>query len=250
MAWSLAASAIVPRILDGTLVPRSDHALFVVLAVGLGVVWARYRREPAPETKIRLAALAALAALVFLSVTAAMPWVAIDAGAGGGSIVCLLGQEASCAVRAGTPLLATASDPGAAVYAFEVQRWQCAAAALRMGQVTALSLLLPALIWLLVAPHNRAAQAASAVGASVAGFTLMVTLLYTGSVPAWLLAEHYWTTDIALLSTATIVVASVLIVRQSFALIAGGHGLPRAATFASPRRGSRCARDRASDPRS
>lgn len=210
LAGSLIASVLLPRVLDGSLAPRSDHTLFALLAIGLGLLWARYRREDSQEAKIRLAALAALSSVVFLSVTSAMPWLSVN------GIVIRLGQEGLFAI----------SGPDAA--AFEVQRWQVASGALRMGQVTALSLLLPALIWLLVDPRHRAAQAATAVGASVAGFTLMAALLYVESIPAWLNAERTWTADIALLASGTIVVAAVLVVRQSFALLHDARGLPRA----------------------
>ena len=111
---------------------------------------------------------------------------------------------------------------------FEVQRWQSASAALRMGQVTALALLLPSLIWLLVDPRNRAAQAATAVGASVGGFTLLVALLYRHSIPSWLGAELYWTCDIALVTSSHIVFAAILVVRQSFALVSEPDRIPRA----------------------
>lgn len=203
--------------------PRSDHVLFFLLAIALGILWYWYRREPSTDSKIRLAALAALASVVFLSVTAAMPWLMVEGvhGAHITALECLLGQEAACVHQAGGPMLAaSAADPSVlGRIAFEVQRWQCASAALRMGQVTALALLLPALVWLLVDPRHRAAQAATAVGASVAGFTLMVVLLYRHSVPTWLGGELYWTADIALMTTTNIVVAAILIVRQSFAFL-------------------------------
>lgn len=208
------------RVVAGT-PPRADHVLFLLLSIGLGMLWYWYRREQAPEGKIRLAALSALGSVVFLSVTAAMPWLLVHAsGAGRASIECLLGQEAACAYRAGGGALSAGSDPQVlARMAFEVERWQCASAALRMGQVTALALLLPALVWLLVEPRHRAAQAAAAVGASVAGFTLMVVLLYRESIPSWVSTDPCWTSDIALMTTANIVVAAVLIVRQSLAFL-------------------------------
>lgn len=221
--WLSVDPTLPARAIDSS-APRSDHVLFFLLAVGLGILWYWYRREPAGESKIRLASLIALASLVLLSVTAAMPWLAaVASGIGPGTpIECMLGQEASCAYQAGSGTLAAAgSDPQLlARVAFEVQRWQCASAALRMGQVTVLALLLPALVWLLVDPRHRAAQAATAVGSSVAGFTLMVVLLYRHSVPAWIGADAYWTADIAIMATTNIVVAAVLIVRQSFALVA------------------------------
>lgn len=219
--------------------PRSDHILFLLLFTGLAMVWTWYRREETAEGKIRLAALGALASVVFLAVTAAMPWLSVGGGAAGGdgSILCLLGQEGVCVARAGSNPLSGAGAVGHTALtsvAFEVQRWQCASAALRMGQITALALLLPALIWLLVDPRHRAAQASTAVGASVAAFTFMVVLLYQHAMPSWLDARVLWTDDIALLASASIVVAAVLVVRQSFALLGRPTALPRA--ISRPRR--------------
>lgn len=207
--------------------PRSDQVLFVLLVLGLGLVWYWYRREESAESKIRLAALVALISVIFLSVTSAMPWLGLDGDPATDRVSCLLGQESGCLFRAGAA--AAASDQvSMPVVAYEIQRWQCASAALRMGQVTALALLLPALVWLLVDPRHRAAQAATAVGASVGGFVFLVALLYRHSTPAWLDADLYWTADIALVTASHIVVAAVLVVRQSFALLAPPPGIPRA----------------------
>jgi hypothetical protein len=206
--------------------PRSDQVLFILLFFGLGLVWYWYVREESPEGKIRLAALVALVSVIFLSVTSAMPWLSLDGDAGSSRISCLLGQEGSCLYRAGPA--AALSDVTMPAVAYEIQRWQCASAALRMGQVTALALLLPALVWLLVDPRHRAAQATTAVGASVGGFVFLVALLYRHSTPSWLDADLYWTADIALLAASHIVVAAVLVVRQSFALMAPADGIPRA----------------------
>jgi hypothetical protein len=206
--------------------PRSDQVLFILLCLGLAFVWYWYQREESPESKIRLAALVALISVVFLSVTSAMPWLSFESDAPT-RVSCLLGQEGTCLFRAGTAATGI-SDLSAPAVAFEIQRWQCASAALRMGQVTALALLLPALVWLLVDPRHRAAQAATAVGASVGGFVFLVALLYQHSTPSWLDADLYWTADIALLTASHIVVAAVLVVRQSFALLAPGDPLPRA----------------------
>lgn len=205
--------------------PRSDQVLFVLLVFGLGLIWYWYQREESPESKIRLAALVALVSVVFLSVTSAMPWLSV-AGDSPAPVSCLLGQEGSCLFRAGTP--AGSGHLGMPQVAYEVQRWQCASAALRMGQVTALALLLPALVWLLVDPRHRAAQATTAVGASVGGFVFLVALLYRHSTPSWLDADLYWTADIALVTSSHIVVAAILVVRQSFALMAPPGTLPRA----------------------
>jgi hypothetical protein len=203
------ASVLGPRVLETTPIPRSDQVLFITLAVGIGLLWSRYRREETAETKLRLAALAALVAVVFLSITTTMPWMEDVTGS-----PVALGHEA-----AGRALVA---------HDFQIERWQGAAVALHMGEVTVLALLLPALIWLLVEPRQRAAQAAAAVGASVAGFTVLAVLLYMESIPHRVLGELYWTADLALLATVTIVTATVLIVRQSFALLGDERPLPRA----------------------
>ncbi|HEU5057161.1 MAG TPA: hypothetical protein VFU21_11575 [Kofleriaceae bacterium] len=208
-------------------VPRSDQVLFVLLVLGLALVWYWYRREESAESKIRLAALVALISVIFLSVTSAMPWLSLAAEPAAGPVSCLLGQEGSCLFRAGAAYAAF-DDVTMPAVAYEIQRWQCASAALRMGQVTALALLLPALVWLLVDPRHRAAQAATAVGASVGGFVFLVALLYRHSTPSWLDADLYWTADIALVTASHIVVAAVLVVRQSFALLAPAAPLPKA----------------------
>lgn len=209
--------------------PRSDQVLFVLLVLGLGLVWYWYRREESAESKIRLAALVALISVIFLSVTSAMPWLSVDGDSAAGRVSCLLGQEGSCLFRAGAMTAVSSIDAiTMPAVAFEVQRWECASAALRMGQVTALALLLPALVWLLVDPRHRAAQAATAVGASVGGFVFLVALLYRHSTPSWLDAELFWTADIALVTASHIVIAAILVVRQSFALLAPGLPLPRA----------------------
>ncbi len=207
--------------------PRSDQVLFVLLVLGLGLVWYWYGREESAESKIRLAALVALISVIFLSVTSAMPWLGLVVDPAAGPVSCLLGQEGSCLLRAGATA-ASGHDAAMPPIAYEIQRWQCASAALRMGQVTALALLLPALVWLLVDPRHRAAQAATAVGASVGGFVFLVALLYRHSTPSWLDADLYWTADIALVTASHIVVAAVLVVRQSFALLAPAQALPRA----------------------
>lgn len=201
-------SSIGPRLIDFTRVPRSDQVLFGALAVGIGLLWSRYRREGSPETKLRLAALAGLISVVLLSVASSMPWME-----GVDGEVLKLGQEGG-------------GLPG--MHDLAIVRWQGASMALSMGLVTVLALLLPALIWLLVEPRQRAAQAATAVGASVAGFTFLAVLLYVDSIPGHESGHLYWTADLALLATSTIVIAAVLIVRQSFALLTDGQALPRA----------------------
>jgi hypothetical protein len=67
----------------------------------------------------------------------------------------------------------------------------------------------------------------------VAGFALMVVLLYRHSVPLWIGAHPYWTADLAILTTSSIVTAAMLIVRQSFSF---EHGTPLPAAVARYRR--------------
>jgi hypothetical protein len=224
---AMLVSTFGARLVDFTGVPRADQVFFVALALGVGLLWSRYRRESSPETKLRLAAVTGLIAVVMLSTSSSMPWMESETG-----LPIHLGGEGFWRVGA--------------AHQIAMDRWQGASAALRMGQVTVIALLLPALIWLLAEPRQRAAQAAAAVGASVAGFTMLAVLLYVESIPVWMTGTIYWTADLALLACSTILVATVLIVRQSFALLAGDHALPRATL----RRGSRSARDRASARRS
>ena len=83
-------------------------------------------------------------------------------------------------------------------------------------------MLLPALIWLLVEPRSRPAQATAAVGATVASFALLAIAFYRGTMPGWLIVERYATFDVAMLAAGAVVVAVVAIVRHSFAI----HGHP------------------------
>jgi hypothetical protein len=210
--------------------PRADQILFLLLVVGLFTLWAWYRSEHVVEDRIRLAGAVALASLLFLSVTPAMPWLATEDPAGTlPAVECALGHEVGCAtyipIEGPDPL--RSGDPAAYLRAFELQRWESAAGAVRIGQVMTLALLLPALIWLIVAPRSRAAQAATVVGASAAALTFVSVLLYRATVPSWLSADLYWTADLALLATANVVIAALLVVKHSFALL-GPAPLPPA----------------------
>lgn len=200
--------------------PRADQILFGMLALGLFALWRLYRRETCHEFKIRLASAAALSSLMFLSVTPAMPWMTVaDPSGDRPAVECHLGDETACATYApdGGPDPATLSS-ASALRVFELERWKSASAGVRVGLVLSLMLLLPALIWLSVAPRVRAAQAAVAVGASTAAFTLLATIFYRLSVPSWMQVQTHWTSDVALMAATNIAVATALIVRSAFTL--------------------------------
>lgn len=236
---------------------RSDQLLFLILAAGFFILWHWYRKESDPEYKLRLAAASALASVLFLAVTPAMPWLLVQDPSGHlPATECLLGQEAECAAYA--PLAygdrARLGGSEATLRAFELQRWQVAAGAVQIGQVLSLALLLPALIWLIVVPRNRAAQAATAVGASAAAFTALSVLFFRAAVPTWIQADLFWTADLALMTAANIVIAAILVVKHSFGMLSPPlNRIPparaRAAPRASPRPGSRSGCGRASGRR-
>ena len=193
--------------------PRPDQVLGLVLGIGLLVLCHWYLRERNLIDKIRLAGCAGLVALLGLSVTPAMTWVATSGDPGGEvpAVECLLGQEAECAAFA-----PDASKLPARRVA-DVERWRAASFSVQIGQLLSLLTLLPVFIWLVVAPTRRAAQAAVAVGGATAGYTTLALLFYRSAVPSWLGAELFWTFDLALLGAVVIVVAGVTIVRHSFA---------------------------------
>jgi hypothetical protein len=197
----------------------AGRALFVGFALGLGLIAFGFRRAREPETRVRLAAVAALAGAVILLTTSGMPWL--------GSVAigsdCLLGDEAICAA----PPLGELDARQGVLALFELERWEASASAVRMGQLLAFALLLPALIWLLVEPRARPAQATCAVGASVAGFALLAIAFYRTTMPSWMVADPYVTFDLALLASGAIVAAAIAIVRQAFALVIP-PGPPRA----------------------
>jgi hypothetical protein len=197
-----------------------QRGLFVGFAIVLGLLAAGFRRARDAETRIRLAAVAALGGAVVLLATAGVPWFHSATA----HLDCLLGSESVCA----PPPLAALDDRSAAMALFELERWRAGGAAIRMGQLMVFALLLPALVWLLVEPRTRPAQATCLVGASVAGFTFLAIACFEATMPSWLVAEPYAAFDLGLLGAAAIVVAAIAIVRQTFAMHDGAAPPPRA----------------------
>ena len=98
-----------------------------------------------------------------------------------------------------------------------------------MGLILCLVLLMPALIWLLVAPTLRAAQSAMVFGASAAGYTLLASLCYRLTVPSWMAAESSHALEMTIITTTNIVVAAGLVIFWSFRHLCNEQGtLPTA----------------------
>jgi TRAP-type C4-dicarboxylate transport system permease small subunit len=124
---------------------------------------------------------------------------------------CGLGDEARCAA----PPLAMLGRADAAFALFELERWAGAAAAIRLAQLVGFALLLPALIWLLVEPRARAAQATCAVGATVAGFAALAIAFYRATIPAWAALAPTAAPELALVAAAAVVGGAVVILRHA-----------------------------------
>lgn len=198
---------------NGSAAPRGDTSetvVFFVLAAFLAVVAVAFQRTQDPESRVRLAAAAALASSIILLATSGMPWMqSVVAG-----VECRLGQEAVCA----GPPLAALDAPHSGMALFDFERWRASADAIRLAQLMTFAMLLPALIWLLVEPRARAAQATAAVGATIASFGLLAVAFYRGTMPGWMVADLYATFDLAILAASAVVIAVVAIVRQIFVL--------------------------------
>lgn len=202
--------------------PRADHLLFAILFVGLVVMVRVIRRERNPKQRLRLAAATALAALLFASATAAMPWFSVGSPIEGDrAIECGLGDEAACAATVPDQVI------GSVDRAPQLADWMATADALRLGLLLSLFLLLPALNWSLVAPRNITAHALLCLGAGAATFSAGASQLYLWTAPAWLDVQAYWTADVATLCAAAIAVASVVICRAGFRW-ANGPDVPAA----------------------
>lgn len=170
---------------------RPDRLLFGFLGLALfGVLWL-YRREPDREHRLRLAGAAGLISVLFLCTTPAMPWTQSDAGETAAAR-CPLGDEASCAVDAAAAVL-------------EHAEWS--AAAIRAGHMTIILLLLPACIWLMVAPRSRGAQALMVGGAAPALFTALATVLYTATLAPWQI-DTGGAADLTLLACTTLLIVA------------------------------------------
>jgi hypothetical protein len=202
--------------------PRADHLLFAILFAGLAIMVRVIRRERSPRQRVRLAAMAAMASLLFACATAAMPWFSVDSPIDGDRrLECNLGDEAACA--------ATVPDlPGAGMErAADLADWMAVADALRLGLLLSLFLLLPALNWSLVAPRNMAAHAVLCLGAGAAVFSAGASQLYLLAAPGWLDLHAYWTADVASLCAVAIAIAAVVICRAGFEW-ASGPAVPSA----------------------
>jgi hypothetical protein len=170
---------------------RPDRLLFVFLGMALfGVLWL-YRREPDREHRLRLAGAAGLVSVLFLCTTPAMTWTQTGADADGPAR-CALGDEARCAADA-------------PVAALEHAEWS--GAAIRAGHMTIILLLLPACIWLMVAPRSRGAQAMLIGGAAPALFTALATALYAATLGRWS-AGAGGAADLTLLACVTLLVVA------------------------------------------
>jgi hypothetical protein len=208
---------------------RADQVLMIFACLALFGMWGLYRGERDHELKIRLASATAMVALLFLSVTPALSWLRVDDQSDRvPSVECRLGDEVQCAsyVPDSGPNPVSMA-PHSTERRMEVVRWMSASSALRLGLIMCLVLLMPTLIWLLVVPGLRAAQASTILGASGAGYTFLASLLYRVTVPSWMSARVLWTADLAMVASASIMVAAGAVLYYGFQL-PGPPRLPRA----------------------
>jgi hypothetical protein len=166
---------------------------------------------------------------LFVSVTPALSWVrAQDPDKRLDTVDCRIGDEVQCATY-----VPDAGPNPVSVAAVSAERrlalthWVASSTALRFGLILSLLLLMPALIWLLVAPRVRAAQASVMVGALASGYTFLAAWLYRLTVPSWMSVSFTWAADIAMITSANIIVAAGAILYWSFRLEEGCH-LPKA----------------------
>lgn len=204
-------------------------ATFLCMSL-LVLLWATYRRAETSVGKVRIAAVLSLTSLLFLAASPALPWMSIkDSTERYQSIDCHLGNEVQCATYAPdagpNPVLRSHSPAtNFGQRNVDVRDWVGASTALRSSLILCLILLLPALIWILVAPGLRAAHGAVFFGASAAGYCMFSALYFRATMPGWMHAEHYTTFDLTILCTGTIILSCGLIVFWS----RFGRALPRA----------------------
>jgi hypothetical protein len=197
--------------------PSHQVLLLLCFSALLGL-WIVFRRDPDPVHRIRVAAAVGLVSILFLATTPALSWVSVEDPSGRlATIDCQLGDEAQCAtyVPDSGPNPLSVSDT-ADERRFELARWMSAASALRIGLILCLILLMPALIWLLVAPTLRPAQSAMVFGASAAGYTFLAALCYRLTVPSWMVVESSHALGLTILTAANIVIAAGMVVYWSF----------------------------------
>lgn len=192
--------------------------LFVLLGVTLFALWAVFRRERSATQRVRIAAMVGLVSLLFLAVTPSLAWLDVsDASAQLPDVGCHLGDERQCAtyVPDSGPNPMSLSDVSLERH-LEVQQWLIASSAMRLGLILCFVLLVPALIWLIVMPRLRAAQAVVAIGASSAGYTFLSTILYAVMVPSWMTIDMSRAFDVTLVASANIMIASAMVIHWSF----------------------------------
>lgn len=198
--------------------PRTHKVLIVLCCMALFGLWIVYLRDSDPVHRIRVAAAVGLVSVLFLATSPALSWVSVSDPSGRMATVdCHLGDEAQCATYvpdAGPDPLSMSEVAGER--RFEVARWMSTSSALRIGLILCLVLLMPALIWLLVAPTLRVAQSAMVFGASAAGYTLLAALCYRLTVPGWMAVESGYALELTILTTANIVVAAGMVIFWSF----------------------------------
>jgi hypothetical protein len=211
--------------------PRTHQVLMALCCMALFCLWIVYRRDPDPIQRIRVAAAVGLVSVLFLATSPALSWVSVEDPSGRlATVDCHLGDEAQCATYvpdAGPNPLSMGDVAGER--RFEVARWMSASSALRVGLILCLVLLMPALIWLLVAPTLRAAQSAMVFGATAAGYTFLAAICYRLMVPSWMAVQTSNALELTILTTANIVAAAGLVIYWSFQHVSEGQApLPAA----------------------
>ncbi len=210
---------------------RTHQVLLVFCFCALLALWVVFRRNTDPLHRIRVAAAVGLVSILFLATAPALSWVTVEDPSGRlATVDCHLGDETQCATYvpdSGPNPLSMSEVAGER--RFEMARWMSAASALRIGLILCLILLMPALIWLLVAPTLRPAQSAVVFGASAAGYTFLAALCYRLTVPSWMAVESSHALGLTILTSANIVLAAGMIIFWSFRhLSEEGTSLPQA----------------------
>jgi hypothetical protein len=211
--------------------PRTHQVFIALCCLALLGLWIVYRRDSDPIHRIRVAAAVGLVSVLFLATAPALSWLRVEDPSGRlDAVDCQLGDEAQCAtyVPDAGPNPLSMSEV-ASERRFEVARWMSASSALRIGLILCLVLLMPTLIWLLVAPTLRAAQSAMVFGASAAGYTLLAAVCYRLTVPSWMAVESSNALELTLITASNIVVAAGMVIFWSFQHLSSEQGsLPAA----------------------
>jgi hypothetical protein len=210
---------------------RADQVLMALCCASLLALWIVFRRDPDPVHRIRVSAAVGLVSVLFLATSPALSWVSVEDPSGRlATVNCHLGDETQCATYApdSGPNPLSMSDISSE-RRFEVARWMSASSALRIGLILCLVLLMPALVWLMVAPTLRPAQSAMAFGASAAGYTFLAAICYRLTVPSWMCVESSNAFELTMLTAGNIVVAAGMVIYWSFRHLESGKAeLPEA----------------------